>query len=98
MPAGLIKVSPEQLAGVASQLRGGATTIEGTLGQLSGTVAPLGADWAGVAQARFQELWQQWQTSSRQLQQALAEIGGLMQGAAADYEANERAVASRFGR
>ncbi|HEY5031396.1 MAG TPA: WXG100 family type VII secretion target [Actinomycetes bacterium] len=98
MPAGLIKVSPEQLAGVAGQLRSGATSIESTLGQLSGNVAPLGADWAGVAQVRFQELWDQWQTSSRQLQQALAEIAGLMQGASADYEANERAVASRFGR
>jgi WXG100 family type VII secretion target len=98
MSAGLIKVSPEQLAGVAGQLRGGATSIEGTLGQLAGNVAPLGTDWAGVAQVRFQELWDQWQSSSRQLQQALSEIAVLMQGAAADYEANERSVASRFGR
>ena len=98
MSAGLIKVSPEQLAGVATQLRGGATSIEGTLGQLASNVAPLGADWAGVAQLRFQQLWEQWQTSSRQLQQALDEIAILMQGAAADYDANERSVAARFGR
>jgi WXG100 family type VII secretion target len=98
MSAGLIKVSPEQLAAVAGQLRGGSTSIEGTLGQLASTVAPLGADWAGVAQARFQQLWDQWQTASRQLQQALAEIAVLMQGAAADYEANEQSVAARFGR
>jgi 6 kDa early secretory antigenic target len=98
MSAGLIKVSPEQLAGVASQLRGGSSSIEGTLGQLAGNVAPLGADWAGTAQVRFQQLWEQWQTASRQLQQALAEIAVLMQGAASDYEANERSVASRFGR
>jgi WXG100 family type VII secretion target len=98
MSAGLIKVSPEQLAGVASQLRGGSSSIEGTLGQLAGNVAPLGTDWAGVAQVRFQQLWDQWQTASRQLQQALAEIAVLMQGASADYEANEQSVASRFGR
>ena len=98
MSAGLIKVSPEQLSGVASQLRGGSSTIEGTLGQLAGNVAPLGSDWAGVAQVRFQQLWDQWQTASRQLQQALSEIAVLMQGAAADYEANEQSVASRFGR
>ena len=52
----------------------------------------------GVAQARFTQLWQQWQNSSRQLQQALSDIAVLMQGAAADYAANEQSVAARFGR
>lgn len=98
MTTGLIKVAPEQLAGVSGQLRSGAAAIEGTLGQLAGSVAPLGADWAGVAQARFQQLWEQWQSSSRQLHQALEEISLLMQRAGADYAANEQAVASRFGR
>jgi len=96
--SGLIRVTPDQLSGVATRLRGGADGIDGTLGQLAADVAPLGSDWAGLAQARFSQLWQQWQTSSRQLQQALSDIATLMQGAAADYAANEHAVASRFGR
>jgi WXG100 family type VII secretion target len=95
---GLIRVTPDQLSGVAVRLRGGSEGIDSTLARLAADVSPLGTDWAGVAQTRFQQLWQQWQTSSRQLQQALSDIALLMQGAAADYAANEQSVASRFGR
>jgi WXG100 family type VII secretion target len=98
MSAGQIRVTPEQLASVASQLNGGAGSIEGILGQLAGNVAPLGSDWAGVAQGRFLQLWEQWQTSSKQLQQALAEVAVLMQRASGAYEANEQQVAASFSR
>jgi WXG100 family type VII secretion target len=98
MSAGQIRVTPEQLASVAAQLNGGASTIEGILGQLAGNVAPLGADWAGVAQGRFLQLWEQWQTSSKQLQQALAEVAVLMQRASGAYEANEQQIAASFSR
>jgi WXG100 family type VII secretion target len=98
MAAGLIRVTPEQLAAVAAQLNGGASSVEGILGQLAGNVAPLGSDWAGVAQGRFLQLWQQWQTSSKQLQQALAEIAVLMQRAAGAYETTEQQNAALFGR
>jgi hypothetical protein len=48
-----IRVTPEQLQQISAQLDAGASTIEGTLRQLAGNVAPLGSDWAGVAQSRF---------------------------------------------
>lgn len=98
MAAGLIRVTPEQLAAVAGQLNAGAGSIEGTLAQLAGNVAPLGTDWAGVAQARFIALWEQWQTSSRQLHQALVEIGQLMNQAGTAFETNDQQVAASFGR
>jgi ESAT-6 family protein len=98
MPAGQIRVTPEQLASVASQLNGGASSIDGILSQLAGNVAPLGSDWAGVAQGRFLQLWEQWQTSSKQLHQALAEIAVLMQRAAGAYESNEQQIAAMFGK
>jgi WXG100 family type VII secretion target len=98
MPAGQIRVTPEQLASVASQLNGGASSIDGILSQLAGNVAPLGSDWAGVAQDRFLQLWEQWQTSSKQLHQALAEIAVLMQRAAGAYESNEQQIAAMFGK
>ena len=98
MPAGQIRVTPEQLASVASQLNGGASSIDGILSQLAGNVAPLGSDWAGPAQGRFLALWEQWQTSSRQLHQALAEIAVLMQRAAGAYESNEQQVTALFSR
>ena len=56
MPATGIRVTPEQLQQVSAQLDAGASSIEGTLRQLAANVAPLGSDWAGVAQARFLEL------------------------------------------
>ena len=98
MSAGQIRVTPEQLASVASQLNGGAGSIDGILSQLAGNVAPLGSDWAGVAQGRFLQLWEQWQTSSKQLHQALAEIAVLMQRASGAYEATEEQIAASFGK
>jgi WXG100 family type VII secretion target len=98
MSVGFIRVTPDQLGSVAARLRTGAAGIDGTLGQLASDVAPLGSDWAGPAQARFLELWEQWRSSSRQLQQALSDIAVLMAGAAEAYAANEQAVAARFGR
>jgi early secretory antigenic target protein ESAT-6 len=97
MVAGFIRVTPEQLAGVAGQLNAGAGSIEATLGQLAGQVSPLGSDWAGAGQARFLALWQQWQTSSRNLHQALEEISQLMRQASVAYESNDQQVASSFG-
>jgi WXG100 family type VII secretion target len=98
MAAGQIRVTPEQLASVASQLNGGASSIDGILSQLAGNVAPLGSDWAGPAQGRFLQLWEQWQTSSKRLHQALAEIAVLMQRAAGAYESNEQQVTALFSR
>jgi early secretory antigenic target protein ESAT-6 len=95
--AGLIRVTPEQLATVSSQLNSGASSIEATLSQLASQVAPLGSDWAGVGQARFLALWQQWQTSQRTLHQALADISVLMRQASVAYEANDAQVGSSFG-
>jgi WXG100 family type VII secretion target len=45
-----IRVTPEQLQEVSARLTAGAGDIEGILAQLAGGVAPLGSDWAGVAQ------------------------------------------------
>ena len=98
MAGGLIKVTPEQLGAVAGQLQGGAGSIESTLSQLAGNVAPLGSDWAGVAQGRFMQLWEQWQTSQRQLHQALTEMSALMNRAGGAYEQNEQSVAASFSR
>ena len=37
-----IRVTPEQLQQISAQLDAGASSIEGTLRQLAGNVAPLG--------------------------------------------------------
>ena len=93
-----IAVTPEQLQSVASQLNSGAANIESTLQQLAGQVAPLQSEWQGVAQARFQELWAEWQRSSRGIQEALHGISQLMNQASANYADTEQAIASSFNR
>ena len=92
-----IKVTPEQLSQVSSQLAAGASNVDATLAQLASAVAPLGSDWAGVAQARFHELWTQWQRSAKALNESLTGISHLMNQAAASYSQTEQTIASSFG-
>lgn len=96
MATGLIRVTPEQLQQVSGQLRAGASNVDGILAQLASNVAPLGSDWAGVAQARFQELWAQWQRNARGLNDALNGIAQLMAQASANYDQTEQSNASLF--
>ena len=96
MPAGFIKVTPEQLHAVSSQLNGGASAIDATLSQLAGAVAPLGTDWAGAAQGRFMQLFEQWRASQRQLHQALSEMAVLMNRAAGAYAEGDANIAATF--
>jgi WXG100 family type VII secretion target len=92
-----IRVTPEQLQQVGAQLTGGAGSIHDILAQLEANVAPLGSDWAGVAQAHFLELWGQWQRHGQGVQQALTEIAQLMARAGAGYEETEAQIAAGFG-
>jgi WXG100 family type VII secretion target len=93
-----IRVTPEQLREVSARLEAGAAGIEATLRELAGAVAPLGSDWAGVAQARFQELWAEWRRSGAALGQALTGIARLTGRAAAGYESTEEGIAASFTR
>jgi 6 kDa early secretory antigenic target len=93
-----IRVTPEQLQSIAGQLNAGAGEVEGILRQLATQVAPLGSDWAGVAQTRFQALWDQWHRDSQGVHQALLGIAQLMEQAGAQYESTEGGIASSFNR
>jgi WXG100 family type VII secretion target len=92
-----IRVTPEQLASMAGRVSSGAAHIDGELSGLAGALAPLGSDWAGVAQQRFEVLWAEWQRSARALHEALAGISALLAQAGAHYEDAERAIAGSFG-
>jgi WXG100 family type VII secretion target len=93
-----IRVSPEQLQAVGHQLNVGAGTIESTLSQLAAQVLPLQSEWEGVAQARFNELWAEWQRSSQGIKEALTGISLLTQQAAAKYDSSEQEIAGSFMR
>jgi WXG100 family type VII secretion target len=92
-----IRVTPEQLAGMSSRVAGGAASIEGELQSLASSLAPLGADWAGVAQQRFEGLWAEWQRSARGLHEALTGISQLLSQAGTHYAEAEQAIAASFG-
>jgi WXG100 family type VII secretion target len=92
-----IRVTPEQLAGLSSRVSSGSASIEGELRALSGSLAPLGSDWAGVAQQRFLALWAEWQKSAEGLREALGGISQLLGQASSSYAEAERQIAASFG-
>ena len=91
-----IKVTPEQLTMLSGQVARGAGEIEAQLGGLTQTLAPLGSDWAGQAQAQFQALWQEWHTAAKKLNEALQGISALMAQAGHAYATAEAQIASTF--
>ena len=93
-----IQVTPEQLSDASRQLTSGAASIESTLGQLRTQVGPLHSGWSGAAQKQFEQLWTEWQTSGRNLHEALTGIATLTAQAAQSYESTEQGIASSFGR
>jgi 6 kDa early secretory antigenic target len=91
-----IRVTPEQLASMSGRVSSGAAHIEGELSGLAGSLAPLGGDWAGVAQQRFETLWAEWQRSARSLHEALSGISALLAQAGTHYAEAEQAIAGSF--
>ncbi|HEY7833557.1 MAG TPA: WXG100 family type VII secretion target [Ktedonobacterales bacterium] len=96
MGAGSIRVTPDQLTQVSSQLSSGAANIENILQQLKSQVAPLGSEWASAAQVQFMELWQQWQNDGMGLFNALTQMSQLMNQAAERYRETDQANAGGF--
>lgn len=92
-----IRVTPEQLQSLSGRVASGAAGIHSELAGLAGTLAPLGGDWAGVAQQRFETLWSEWQRSARALHEALTGISQLLAQAGSHYADAEQAIAGSFG-
>jgi len=93
---GIIRVTPDQLAQISSQVNSGASSIESQLASLGSTVSTLQGEWQGAAEAQFESLWQQWQKGASDIQQALTGISNLLNKAAQSYEETESAIAQSF--
>jgi WXG100 family type VII secretion target len=91
-----ILVSPEQLQQVSAQLNAGANTINQTLSQLHGQVAPLRCEWRGQAQVQFERLWAEWHRSAAGIQEALNGISRLTSAAGASYAGTDQDIARSF--
>lgn len=93
---GGIQVTPEQLASASQQLTSGAANIDNILNQLRSQVSPLQDSWKGMAQGKFEQLWTEWQTSAKQLHEALTGIAQLTSQASQTYADAEQQIASTF--
>jgi WXG100 family type VII secretion target len=91
------RVTPEQLTALSGRVSNGAGGIESELRSMASSLAPLGSDWAGVAQGRFTALWAEWQKSAEGLQHALTGIAELLGRAGEAYASAESSVAASFG-
>ena len=86
----LIKVTSEDLANASAQLNSGSQEIDAQLGSMHSLVQELVAsDWQGAASSSFESLYQEWNTSAANLQQALEGIAKLLSGAATSYAQTE---------
>jgi len=88
-----LKVTPQQLQALSSRVSGSAAHIEGELGGLRSSLAPLGSDWAGAAQVQFSALWEEWQAGAAKVHDALSGISALLGQAGSAYAEAERAIA-----
>ena len=89
----LIKVTSEYLANASAQLSSGSQEIDSRLSTMHNLVQELvGSDWQGAASASFETLYQEWNTSAANLQQALDGISKLLANAASSYAATEQQI------
>ncbi|MDQ0644067.1 WXG100 family type VII secretion target [Microbacterium murale] len=92
-----IKVTSESLAGVASQLANGASSIESQLGNLKALVQGLIAgDWGGSASETFNDLYEQWDAAGLQLKESLNGISDQLNKASLAYEESESNIGNSF--
>ena len=90
------QVTPEVLAQVSTQLTSGAQNIEQILGSLRAQVGPIHDSWKGSANQSFESLWNEWQTSSKGLHEALMGIARLTGQASQSYAETEQRIAGAF--
>lgn len=95
--AGNLKVTPEQLNALSSQVIKTSGDVHGMHQALKGQLGPLfGADWVGTASGQFQQLYEQFDKNATGLTQALEGIGRLLNAAGSSYAEAEAQIARTF--
>ncbi|PZS04502.1 MAG: hypothetical protein DLM59_01870 [Pseudonocardiales bacterium] len=96
MPGG-IKVTPEQLQALSAQCHQKAGDLQGTSEALRSQVqGVVGSDWSSTASAQFEQLHQKWQTSQKDMHEALTGIGRLLSNAGNAYSDSEGQISNMF--
>ncbi len=80
----------EEMARAAQHVGQVNESVKAELAALRGKLEPLAGLWTGQASLQFAQLMQRWDTDARTLAEALATIGGALQGSRVSYEQQEQ--------
>lgn len=95
--SGNLKVTFGTLEGAAGNINSGANNIQARLDALESDLAPLRSDWTGEAQGAYTAAKAKWDSAMQDIKALLAEIGGAVSQANADYQQTEKSNSSRWG-
>ncbi|MGH9089965.1 MAG: WXG100 family type VII secretion target [Acidimicrobiales bacterium] len=89
---GMLKVTSEELVSLSQSLKTGSDQVQAQLDAMRRQVEPVAATWEGAASSSFQQLWQEWQSGAKQVQEALTGISTLLSHAATTYQSAETSI------
>ena len=89
-------VSPAELIAASGKLRSAAGAIASELSSCSSQVRGLAGVWTGASAARYELLFNEWQSSAARLQQALEGIAEMTNRASQVYSSSDQSVAGMF--
>lgn len=91
-----LRVTFSEIEAARGNIQTGVNKVNGSLDDLKTYLQPLVATWSGEAQATYQALQQQWDTSAAELNQVLNSIQIAVGQANEAYQQAERTNTSRF--
>ena len=92
----LFRTEADVMVAAAARVDDTNDQVQGELGRLHGVVDGVRASWAGSAQVSFDNLMQRWNTSARELQEALVSISDNIRHNARSFEGMEAQNAQAF--
>ena len=93
---GAMSVRPEQVNGLAAQIRTGATGIREDLNTLESKINAVRESWSGQAQASYDEAQRKWNRELAEMQQLLESIAAKTEQNSSGYTDTDSQAAKRF--
>lgn len=92
----MFRTEADVMVATAGRVDDTSNQVQGELGRLRGVVDGVRANWVGSAQVSFDGLMQRWDTSARELQEALSSISQNIRHNAHNFENMEAENAQAF--
>ena len=93
---GVVHVSPEDMEAVSAKLTAGSGEIDAKLLELHREVQDMATVFQGQAAEAFQGLFERWNSSGKELNEALSGIAEMLNRAAGVYRDTDTQIASQF--